>query len=287
VVLQYNSTVPLAESYSQPMQSVEILKLCPHIHTLLRPQFSLTDTLHFDYETEGVSLPALQHLEWWHYNDAERSGGINSLSAVMHGAPNISYLFVGGIRSFSRLWLQEGTFPHLQTLRLGTINGLFLHQIVSSWSLPSLTYIVLDSPLPDSGWSSIWNAFGRQLKAIELGKNLRFFSNDQLSPCLNGCPGLKQLNFYLCFTAPAEYIQPHTSLTTVRLHAAVNDFLSHADAVFWDLIDHHFKVLCGNELPALRRIILHGDWQSVLHDSRFISIRDKLQDINRILEISP
>ena len=284
MVLQYNSTVP--GPYNQPMQSVELLKLCPHIHTLLRPRFTLTDTLHFDYETDGVSLPALQHLEWWHYNEAERSGGINSLSAVLHGAPNISYLFVGGVRNFSRLWLQEGTFPHLQTLRLGTINGLFLHQIVSSWSLPSLTNIIFDSPLPESGWGAIWLAFGRQLKAIEFGRNLRFFSNDQLSPCLNGCPGLEQLNFYLCFTAPAVNIQPHISLTTVRLHAAVNDLLCHAEAVVWDLIDPHFKVLCGSDLPALRRIILHGDWQSVLHHSRFISIRKKLQDTNRILEIS-
>ena len=286
MVLQYNSTVPGPNG--QPMQSVEILKLCPYIHTLLRPRFTITDTLRFDYETDEVPLPALQHLEWWHYNDAERSGGINSLSAVLRGAPNISYLFVGGVRSFSRLWLQEETFLHLQTLRLGTINGLFLHQIVSSWSLPSLTYIVLDSPLPDPGWGSIWNAFGRQLKAIEFGKNLRFYSHDRLSPCLNGCPGLEQLNYYLCFTAPAEHIQPHTSLTTVRLHVAVNDLLSsyNTDPAVWDLIDDHFKVLCGSDLPALRRIILHGDWHSVLHHSRFISIRDKLLDTNKILEIS-
>jgi hypothetical protein len=270
------------------MLSVEILKLCPHIHTLLRPRFTFMETLRFDYETDDVPLPALQHLEWWHHNDAERSGGINSLSAVLHGAPNVSYLFVGGIRTFSRLWLQEGTFTHLQTLRLDTINGLFLHQILSSWSLPSLTYIVLDSPLPDFAWGSIWNAFGRQLKTIEFGKSLRFFSDDQLSPCLNGCPDLEQLNFYLYFTAPAENIQLHTSLTTVRLHAADNDLLSNADSesVVWDLIDQHFKVLCGSDLPALQRIILHGDWHSILHHSRFISIRNKLQDTSIILEIS-
>ena len=283
MVLQYNSTVPGPNGL--PMESIEILKLCPHIHTLLRPRFTPTDTLRFDYEIDEVPLPTLQHLEWWHYNDAERSGGINSLSAVLRGAPNISYLFVGGVRSFSRLWLQEGTFPHLRTLRLGTINGLFLHQIVSSWSLPSLTCIVLDSPLPDSGWGSIWNAFGRQLKAIEFGKNLRFFSYDQLSPCLNGCPGLEQLNFYPSFTAPAENIQPHTSLTTVRLHLAVNNLLYNVDDLVWDLLDRHFKILCGGDLPALRCIILHGNWNSILHHSRFIPIRERLQDTNIILEI--
>ena len=270
------------------MQSVEILKLCPHIHTLLRPRLTFSDALRFrfEYETDGVALPALQHLEWWHYSDAERSGGINSLNSVLRGAPNISYLFVGGMLAFSRLWLQVGTYPRLQTLRLGTINGLFLHQIVSSWSLPSLTNVVLDSPLMQSGWGSIWNAFGRHLKIIEFGKNLRFFSGDQLSPCLNGCPGLEQLNFYLYFTAPAENIQPHTSLTTIRLHAAVNDLLSNADDIVVELIDRHFKFLCGSDLPALRRVILHGDWHSILHHSRFISIREKLQDTNRILEIS-
>jgi hypothetical protein len=267
------------------MQSIEILKLCPYIHTLLRPRFSFTDGLRFDYEADGVSLPALQHLEWWHHNEAERSGGINSLSAVLHGAPNISYLFVGGVRSFNHLWLRRETLRHLRTLRLSTINGLFLHQIVSYWSLPSLTYLVLDSPLPDYGWRSIWNAFGNQLKAIEFGKNLGFFVHDQLSSCLNGCPGLEELNFYLHFTSPAENIQPHTSLTTVRLHVAVNDLLPNDSAV-WDLIDSHFDVLCGSNLPALQRIILYGDCQSVLHYPRFASVRDKLQDINRVLEIS-
>ena len=49
------------------------------------------------------------------------SGGINSLSAVLRGVPNLSYSFVGIIRTFSRLWLLEGTFPYLQTLRLGTL----------------------------------------------------------------------------------------------------------------------------------------------------------------------
>ena len=268
------------------MLAVEILKLCPNIHTLLRPRFTFKDSLHFDYETDAVPLPALRHLEWWHHSEAERSGGINSLNSVVRGAPNISYLFVGGVHTLSRLWLQEGTFPHLQTLRLGTVNHLFLHQIVSSWSLPSLTYIVLDFPLPDSGWDLIWSAFGRQLKAIEFGKTLRFFSEDQLSSCLNGCPGLEHLHFYLFFTAPAVNIQPHVSLTTVHLHAAVNELLYNADAVAWHLIDHHFEVLCGSDLPALRRIVLHGDWHSILHHSRFISIRDKLQDSDRILEIS-
>lgn len=267
------------------MQSLEILKLCPYIHTLLRPRFSLLEGLRFDYEADGVSLPTLQRLEWWHHNEAERSGGINSLSAVLHGAPNISYLFVGGIRSFNHLWLQKETLPHLQTLRLNTISGLFLHQIISHWSLPSLTYIVLDSPPPDdSGWESIWNAFGSQLKTIEFGKSLGFFVDDQISSCLKGCPGLQELNFYLRFTLPAAYMQPHTSLTTVRLHAAVSHLLPN-DAAVWDIIDRHFKVLCGTDLPALRRIILYGDWKSILHDPRFASIRETLQNIE-VLEIS-
>lgn len=268
------------------MPSVEILKLCPYIHTLLRPCFSPASGLYFDREAVGVALPALQRLEWCYYGPAERSGGINSLGAVLHAAPNISYLFVGGGIGSIRHWTQKGTLPRLQTLRLGVINGLLLHQIVSCWSLPSLTYLVLDSPLKNAGFELIWHAFGRQIRTVEFGKHLRFYADDHLSPCLNGCPGLEELNFYFYFTKPAENIQPHTSLNTVRLHAAVNLFVPDNDTV-WNLIDRHFELLCGSYLPALRRIILYGDsWQSVLRHPRFISIRNKLQDVDRVLELS-
>lgn len=271
------------------MQSVEVLKLCPYIHTLLRPpSLAVTDGLRIDYiyESDGVPLPALQHLEWWHYNKAERSGGINSLSAVLHGAPNITYLFVGGLHSrghFKPPRLQKETLPHLQTLRLNSISNLFLRQIVSQWSLPSLTYIILDSPLPSSHWRAVWNAFGHQLKAIEFGKTFGFSVDDQLSYCLNGCPGLEELNFYPCFTSPAEDVQPHTSLTTVRLHAEI---MMPGHSAVWTLIDRHFEVLCGSNLPALRYIILYGDWESVLLHPQFAFIRAKLRDTDRVLEIS-
>ena len=268
------------------MQSIEILKLCPYIHTLLRPPFSYADALHFEYEAAGVSLPVLKRLEWWHHDEAERSGGINSLAAVLHGAPNLTYLFVGGISGFGRIGIgmqrETPSLLQLQTLRLCAINHLLLHQIVSRWSLPSLTCIVLDTPLQDSNWRLIWDAFGSHLKAIEFGKHIRFLANNQLSPCLNGCPGLKELNFYIYFTLPEKDLQPHTNLTTVRLHAAVNQFLP--DDALWQLIDAHFKVFCGSNLPALRHIILYGDWKPILHDPRFTSIQDKLREIGRFLE---
>lgn len=285
MVLHYNSTVP--GPHTQPMQSVEVLKLCPYIHTLLRPPYPQEDGLHFNYETLGVSLPALRRLEWWFNVAAERSGGINSLGAVLHGAPNIFYLFVDGVIGFGRLWVQKQTLPRLQILRLGTINGLFLNQITSCWSMPSLTHLVLDFPLPDSSWGLICDAFGHQLKVIELGKHVRFLANDSLSFCLNGCPGIKELNFYLCFTFPAypNTIQLHNNLTTVRLHSAVNGLLP-GETTIWHIIDHHFELLSGSNLPALRRIILYGDWESILHHPRFIPIRDKLQDIDRVLELS-
>lgn len=266
------------------MQSIEILKLCPHIHTLLRPQFSGPGP-YFDYEAVGLPLPALQRLEWWHYDEAERSGGINSLADVLHAAPNLSYLFVGGVIGFSRICTQKEipSLPHLQTLRINSINGPLLHQIVSRWSLPSLTHIILDSLVLDLGL--IWDAFGNQLKSVEFGKHLRFVAYDRLSPCLNGCPGLEELNFYLYFNPPAKTIQLHNSLTTVRIHSAFNGLLSN-DAAIWDLIHRHFEFLCGSNLPALRHIILFGDWQLILDNPRFTSIRDKLRDIDRILEVS-
>ncbi|KAH9486377.1 hypothetical protein JR316_0000441 [Psilocybe cubensis] len=281
VVLPYQSTVPTCFPLS-----LEILGLCSYLHTLIRPQRSVFDGLNFDNEVMGVSLPSLQHLEWWHSNEAERSGGINSLGAVLRGAPNIHYLFIGGVVGTTTT-LQERQniiLPHLRILRLYIRSGLFLRQIITRWSLPSLTHLVLDSPPVKDGLQEVWEVLGDRLETVEFGKHVRFWMNDCLTPCLKGCPNLKELNYYLFFTAPPESTYVHSNLTTIGLHPHVNALLDDGNSI-WTLIDQHFEILCGVSLPGLQRVVLHGDW-GILRHPRFAAIQENLRNSGRELQLS-
>ncbi|KAF8167477.1 hypothetical protein B0H34DRAFT_779213 [Crassisporium funariophilum] len=284
VVLPYQSTVG---GPSGPLKSIEILKLCPYIHTLYRPQHLLLESLHFEYETDDIPLPSLQRLEWWHHSEAERCGGINSLGSVLRSAPNLRYLFIGGVFGLTRICMgPEQIHLHaLETLRLHVISGLLLRQIVVHWALPSLTRIVIDSPLLEQGMHSVWEAFGNQLEVVEFGKHVRFLMNDNLSPCLDACPRLKELNFHIFFTVPAETNLEHTSLNTVGLHAQVNSLLADGGTV-WALIEQHFEVLANPRLSSLQQIVLYGDWRPVLCHHKFSLIKNKMRDSGRILQLA-
>ncbi|KAF8963911.1 hypothetical protein BDZ97DRAFT_1919442 [Flammula alnicola] len=282
VVLPYQSTVT---GPSRSLQSLEILRLCPSLHTLLRPQHSILDGLRFDYEAEGITLPSLRRLEWWHHNEAERSGGINSLGDVLRSAPGLRYLFIGGVVGANRICTEPIDLPELKTLRLHIRSGLLFHGIISRWSLPSLTHIVMDSPPVKEGLDAIWEIFGHQLEKVEFGNHVRFLMSDTLSPCLKGCPNLKQLDYYLFFTSSAEDTQVHSNLTAVGLHAHVNSLLADGSTA-WNLVEHHFDILCGANLSALQKVVLYGDWRSILSHPRFPLIQKRLNDSGRVLQFA-
>ncbi|KAF8910011.1 hypothetical protein CPB84DRAFT_1764362 [Gymnopilus junonius] len=252
MVLPYHSTVP---GPHPSLKSIEILELCSSLHTLHRPLDESAGNLRFDYEAVGVSLPSLQRLEWWHHNEAERSGGINSLVAVLRGAPNLRYLFVGGVMGAGFVILAGKQselilLPNLHIFRLNIRNGMLLHQILSRWILPSLTHLILDSPPVRGSLDDIWEKFGQQLEVVEFGKHT---------------------------------MQVHPSVSVVGLHAEVNGLLSNGDSV-WGLIESHFEVLSGPKFPGLRRIILYGNWKPILGHRRFAPMRNKVWQNGRVLE---
>jgi len=287
VVLPYQSTVTGPSGQSKQTQSVDILELCPHLHTLLRPQHSILDGLSFDWEATNVSLPSLKRLEWWHHNEAERSGGINSLGAVLRSSPNIQYLFIGGVVGPNHVCMEpeQLVLPKLQRLRLHIRSGLLTRQIIMRWSLPSLTHLILDSPPIKDGLQEIWHAFGHQLEVVELGKHVRFLMSDELSLCLKGCPNLRELNYYFFFASPAIASDVHEHLVSIGIHSHVNALLADGGTI-WKLIEQHFAVFYGTRLPALRNVILYGDWRSILHHPRFAPIQNMLRMSGRILQVS-
>jgi hypothetical protein len=267
VVLPYSSTVT-ATKPDKPLPSVEILRACKNLETLVRPRLVVPEPFQFQFDAERIPLLSLRRLDWWHHSEADRSGGINSLAAVLQGSPNLQYLSIGGVTGHSRISMDSPIcLPNLQTLRLYGSNGLLLHFIMERWTLPALAHIVLDSPLYSGGLAEIWVTFGPQLQTIEFGKHVRFLMNDVLTACLQHCQNLTEINYYLFFTsAPAPKIT-HTSLATIGLHASVNGMFQDGEAVC-SHIERHFEMLNIGTFPNLKNIVLYGEWRGIIAHPR-------------------
>jgi len=247
------------------------------------------DEIRFDYEANGIGLAYLEHLDWWHHSEAERSGGINSLGVVLRSAPKLRHLFIGGVVGVNHICMDQEPIVlcNLESLRLHIKSGLLLRLIISRWSLPSLTHLIMDSPPvnPKDGFHTIWEAFGHQLQAVEFGRHVRFLMGDNLSPCLEGCPNLKELNYHFFFTAPADRSLTHANLTVVGLHSQMNALLSDGGSL-WNLTERHFEILSGPGLSALQKVVLYGDWKVILNHPRFGPIQTKLHASGRVLQLA-
>lgn len=272
-VLPYPSTVS-GPAGSPTTTSIDILRHCPRLEVLVRPRCLLIEPLPFEFEVGCVLLPSLRRLEWWHHTEAERSGGINSLGVVLEHAPNIEYLFIGDVVGYTQK--TSVYLPSLRTLRLHVISGLLLHQIVTQWNLPSMMHIVVDSPLAEHGLHGVWDRFGEQLEIVEFGKHLRFLRDDHLTVCLQCCPALQEIGYFVFFTAVPETTEEHTSIRLIRLHSAVNHFLQCAEEI-WSFLDGHFRFF--SQLPSLSRIILHGEWRGILGQTRFQKTTQRLYEV--------
>ena len=246
--------------------ALQILQSCTGLETLVRPFMQgPSDEVRFEFPIRSHPFPNLKRLEWWHYNHATRSGGINSLTDVLHYSPNLQYLAVGG-----ELWISSTNYtshllrlPVLTTLRIRRINFLFIREICR-WQLPSLTNVIVEAPL-EIALETIWEVFGSRLCTVEFGRHLGFLLADQITLLLRGCPQVKQFHYFIYFTsAPPVFNQP-CALQCICLH-------SHPSHMFSDsgqLPEQHFSFLSQSSFPALRRIILYGDWTNITPESYF------------------
>lgn len=262
-VLPYSSTTTTT---NQPLLSVAILKRCPGLEILVRPAPDIRDILRFEFFAEGLALSSLKRLEWWHMNDAARSEGINSLDSVLNDAPNLRYLTIGGQLEMRALQPSR-RLESLSTLRIHPhwTHVLFIEQICR-WSLPALTHIVVHNAQNQATLNLLWEAFGHQLQTIELGGYNRFYIEDHIASILRCCPILQELNYHIHFTMPPRLPIMHSSLHSVRLHGQANGLVGGG---YWEHVTRHFEFLSGPSLPALKRIILYGEWYAILIDDRF------------------
>ncbi|KAH7886013.1 hypothetical protein F5I97DRAFT_1189128 [Phlebopus sp. FC_14] len=260
-----------------PTIALRILNHCPSLETLVRPFMrEIPDVVRYEFPAESVPLPSLTRLEWWHYNNAARSGGINSLTHVLRNTPSLQFLTVGG-----EFWMSSTMsnclslrLPALTTLRLRRVNALFV-RLICQWELPSLVHVVVDFPPDHNALEALWATFGHQLCTVELGRNIVFLMNEQISVFLRGCPSVKIFNYFIYFTAVprATQVVEHSSLQCVGIHAFPCAMVTD---VRMEHLNRHFNFLAGPYLPALRRVILYGDWREIMVDQLFITFRDRL-----------
>ncbi|KAJ7044981.1 hypothetical protein C8F04DRAFT_1026238 [Mycena alexandri] len=290
VVLPYSSTV--TESY-KPILSTNMLELYPNLQILIRPPHrqSPFQTLRYDFDTTCPPLFSLRRLDWWHYSDASRTGGINSLMDVLSAAPNLEYLFVG-----VEHW-QPTYFPHppllhihltsLRTLRLSVRRQwVRVMDHILKLSLPALETLIIDAAVADERMTVMWETFGSQFRVVEFGKGVRFGSGLTCLQTLQTCPSLRELNYYL-FKTPLPETGPdivYPSLTSIGFH--VGDISpAEWELVEWEFLEQHFNVLVGGMLPDLRHLRVFGAGEQVFAHIRFRALHERLTAQGYVLEV--
>lgn len=261
VELPYASTTANAP---QHQTSITILERCPELQILVRPPPQRMNDLSFQSCILVPPLTSLKRLDWWSTPDTT-GGGINSIQAVLNCTPNLQYLYLGGQLPMGQP--QPGChLPALTTLSLRLLNDPFIQQICR-WSLPALTNIVVDDSQGSTFFWKIWDTFGSQLRIVELGKKVHVYTRDHISPILSNCPNLEELNYYINFTMPPKSSFVHSSLHCIRLHGDVCMFGND-----WKFLEEHLAFFSGSSLPALKRIILYGEWSPVFTSDHFIQV---------------
>lgn len=265
-------------------EASSVLGLCGGLEVLVRPPPSWAQDLRFEFPADDCPpLPSLKRLDWWHHNDATRSGGVNSLTDVVRAAPNLEYLSVGGELCLSALQRAPVFLPSLTTLRIRRMNVLLLLQLFK-WRLPSLQHIIIDMNNHQI-LEDFWATFGGQLKTVELGRTMKFHTADAIHDVLARCPNLEELNYHVQFTAaPRLTDQRHVNLAAVGLNAAENPFFADEKSGLWEHLDSHVTALCSPDFPALKRVVLHGEWGRLREDVRFGALVEKLREAGRVVE---
>ncbi|KAF9819763.1 hypothetical protein IEO21_01854 [Rhodonia placenta] len=274
--LPYSSSATVTP---RPLVAVRILESCPRLEVLIRiGPFRPEADLRFEFPTDCPPLPSLKRLDWWHVNEAARSGGINRLGDVLQAAPNLEYLSLGGYLMFCHMQPADISLPQLTTLRILRMNVLCVAQ-TCRWSMPALRNLIIDTVEDIGIMDGFWGTFGEQIRTVELGHSLSYYVYDTLSYILPGCPRLEVLNYYVHFTAvPTALSKTSNTLTTIGLHAHPNLLLPPESSEYWKRIQDHFAMLCGPSFSALKRVILYGAWDTVIDDIRYPFLIQPLLD---------
>ncbi|KAI0082832.1 hypothetical protein K474DRAFT_1578887, partial [Panus rudis PR-1116 ss-1] len=259
VSIPYSSSITPDFKASAVSEVTDILRNSPLLETLERPPPRPTEMLSYEFPAPDLPpLPTLKRLDFWHHNEASRSGGINSLPDVLRATPNLQYLTVGGSIWVSFLSRPETIeLPQLTTLRIRRMNALFSN-FICKWHMPSLRTLIYDTAV---ALDALQDKFGTQIKTVELGMDLKFATTDTIHRILHCCPNLEELYYYPLFTITPEPLgEPHQSLRVIGLHSQPPGFWPPGTDEYWLNMRDHILSYTAEAFPALTKLMLYGDW---------------------------
>ena len=255
VVLPFSRTVK-----STIKSTLEILAACPRVETITRPERQ-DDEFRWSFRAACPRFNSLTRLEWWHYSDAHRSGGINLFYDVFDNAPNLEYLAISGqwnpdILASKRI--RTVHLPRLETLRCGRLSTSLTHEI-QKWSLPAVFHVISEFGLYETG-----ERFRSQIRILESVADMRFYHEDRIGDVLPWCPNLEEVHYYVLFTRVPEIWaqdQAFGSVKTIGLHAKRNPSWTPTDLD--GHLKEHFEFVTGPRFPNLHTLALYGDWNGL------------------------
>jgi len=255
------AVLPFARTIKPTIKgTIEILAACPRVETLIRPERQY-DGFRWNFRAACPRFDSLTRLEWWHYSDAHRSGGINLFYDVFDNAPNLEYLAIAGQWNPDVLASKRTRtvhLPRLETLRLRRLSTSLTREI-QKWSLPAMFHVI-----SEFGLSETEERFRGQIRTLEFVADMRFYNEDRIGDVLPLCPNLAEVDYYVLFTCVPEIrVQGQTfgTVETIGLHAKKNP-----SRTLVDLGGHlrdHLEFVTGPRFPNLRSLVLYGDWDGL------------------------
>ncbi|KAJ7757534.1 hypothetical protein B0H16DRAFT_1536965 [Mycena metata] len=148
----------------------------------------------------------------------------------------------------------------------------------------------MDAPL--EGVNMLLESLGPQLQTVEFGNYIRFLTApNYLKTWLQGCPSVRELNYYIFTTAPLDLDLETTypSIVSIGIHMMV---LSLACQMVlgqvqdeWEHLEQHFHVFTSGMFPHLRRVRIFGTLKRVFLDRRFPGLYERFSSQGCTLEI--
>jgi len=309
-------STPMTHDAANRVRLVDILACCPRLQIIVQPTFYASKVGDLGYwfdpipaeqpqiNDSDVVLTSLKFLHWSTYGLGGEAikASLSLLSNIIVCSPNLCYLSVSWPTSIREPILQDVDrtshpvlLPSLKTLNFERNSGLS-HRDIQNGDLPNLIHLTLN-PV------SLFNVFsvrsplhmvGPQLCTVELHKSVRGTRLD-VNPFFKLCSKLQEFAYHVGFPRlrPPHLLQ-HSELKTVRMQIESIDHLTALSGeqyemydgvdLSWTMLDEAFAFFSAYAFPALQLIILHGDWDSVVHDGQFRSLRQLVLDRGCSLE---
>lgn len=292
----YGRLVRLVELPREYRYAFEILKHLPRLETIViagSPADSHRESTVFTPgplpdPTPYHEMPYLKRIDW--RSDRISGPRLDFLDDLLRRSPALRYLSLIGEDHFTSPRMSfPVVLPTLETLHLVNFQSRFrIRSMITKWSLPSLVHLIVDlfHLNAQEGVLSLLESFGATLHTVELGTRLPAFKEvDHVSNILANCPNICELCLSIDFFA----LHPNasgasSSLNTVRFYPSsypLVDF-AHLDTDSIEVVvEKAFRQLFCLYLPALQRIVLHGEWRLWaidINSERLRSCRQTIRD---------